>query len=128
MTLGVASLCAKGIRDELTTARSDPLKVRLPPPDELPLLLHCHRESEGERGRGGSGGGERDREQRRSDEGGGRRLQVEGGRWGKEGRRGVILRVSLGRGRWAVGLAGLVQLCRVSIFRPTAMLFFQKLL
>jgi hypothetical protein len=34
----------------------------------------------------------------------------------------------LGRGRWAVGLAGLVQLCRMSIFRPTAMLFFQKLL
>jgi hypothetical protein len=65
-----------------------------------------------EKGRGSNGGA----------------MKEEGGRWGKEGRRGVILRVSLGRGRWAVGLAGLVQLCRVSIFRPTAMLFFQKLL
>jgi hypothetical protein len=34
----------------------------------------------------------------------------------------------LGRGRWPVGLAGLIQLCRVSMFRPTTMLFFQKLL
>jgi hypothetical protein len=64
-----------------------------------------------EKGRGSNGGA----------------MKEEGGRWGKEGR-GVILRVSLGRGRWAVGLASLIQLCRVSIFRPTTMLFFQKLL